>query len=98
MSLTPQDMESVLTLYIINIYVFLTLSLQLLMGSGSSSGEWGRGPPTNPNIIYKIGIYGWRKRCLYVFILLLMVIVIINFALTIWILKVVDFSIVSVPI
>ena len=46
-----------------------------------------------PHIIYKIGIYGWRKRCLYVFILLLMVIVIINFALTIWILKVMDFSI-----
>jgi len=67
------------------------------MGSGSSSGgDWGRGangaPPSNAHIIYKIGVYGWRKRCLYVFILMLLVIVIINFALTIWILKVMNFS------
>ncbi len=66
------------------------------MGSGSSSGEWVRSPPPNAHIIYKIGIYGWRKRCLYLFVLLLMIIVIINLALTIWILKVMDFSIVSI--
>lgn len=69
------------------------------MGSGSANGgggggEWTR-PPHNasPQIVYKIGIYGWRKRCLYVFILLLMVAVIVNLALTIWILKVMDFSV-----
>lgn len=66
-----------------------------MMGSGSSSSDWPRGPPQNAQIIYKIGIYGWRKRCLYVFVLLLMVIVVINLALTIWILRVMDFSIVS---
>eukprot|EP00058_Branchiostoma_floridae_P023719 XP_002609209.1 hypothetical protein BRAFLDRAFT_115270 [Branchiostoma floridae] len=42
---------------------------------------------------YRIGIYGWRKRCLYLFILLLMVLIVINLALTIWILKVLNFNI-----
>ncbi|XP_045150002.1 gamma-sarcoglycan isoform X1 [Echinops telfairi] len=40
---------------------------------------------------YKIGIYGWRKRCLYLFVLLLLVILVVNLALTIWILKVMWF-------
>jgi len=43
----------------------------------------------------KIGIYGWRKKCLYFFLLLLLVIVAINLALTIWILVVLDFNLVS---
>ncbi|XP_041272061.1 gamma-sarcoglycan isoform X5 [Onychostruthus taczanowskii] len=42
--------------------------------------------------IYKIGIYGWRKRCLYLFVLLLLIILVVNFSLTIWILKVMWFS------
>ncbi|XP_064361083.1 gamma-sarcoglycan isoform X2 [Dromaius novaehollandiae] len=42
--------------------------------------------------VYKIGIYGWRKRCLYVFVLLLLIILVVNFSLTIWILKVMWFS------
>jgi len=46
--------------------------------------------------IYKIGIYGWRKRCLYLFVLLLLIILVVNFSLTIWILKVMWFSPVSV--
>ncbi|XP_076319164.1 delta-sarcoglycan-like isoform X1 [Tachypleus tridentatus] len=44
-------------------------------------------------LIYRIGIYGWRKRCLYLLVILLMAVVIINLALTIWIIKVMDFSI-----
>ncbi|KAM8785362.1 gamma-sarcoglycan isoform 2-T2 [Rhynchonycteris naso] len=47
--------------------------------------------PRNQNV-YKIGIYGWRKRCLYLFVLLLLIILLVNFALTIWILKVMWFS------
>ncbi|XP_057698593.1 zeta-sarcoglycan isoform X2 [Corythoichthys intestinalis] len=39
-----------------------------------------------------VGIYGWRKRCLYFFILLLVVTMIVNLALTIWILKVMNFT------
>nr|XP_017828486.1 gamma-sarcoglycan isoform X3 [Callithrix jacchus] len=42
--------------------------------------------------VYKIGIYGWRKRCLYLFVLLLLIILVVNLALTIWILKVMWFS------
>ncbi|CAL1537951.1 unnamed protein product [Lymnaea stagnalis] len=44
-------------------------------------------PPPQP-----VGIYGWRKRCLYAFVLVLMVVVIMNLALTVWILRVLDFS------
>lgn len=47
--------------------------------------------------MYKVGIYGWRKRCLYLFVLLLMILILINLALTIWILKVMNFTIVSGP-
>ncbi|XP_072446627.1 delta-sarcoglycan isoform X4 [Chiloscyllium punctatum] len=42
--------------------------------------------------VYKIGIYGWRKRCLYFFVLLLMILLLVNLALTIWILKVMNFT------
>ncbi|XP_048196798.1 gamma-sarcoglycan [Perognathus longimembris pacificus] len=42
--------------------------------------------------VYNIGIYGWRKRCLYLFVLLLLIILVVNLALTIWILKVMWFS------
>ncbi|XP_012782489.2 gamma-sarcoglycan [Ochotona princeps] len=47
--------------------------------------------PENQHV-YKIGIYGWRKRCLYLFVLLLLIILVVNLALTIWILKVMWFS------
>lgn len=43
-------------------------------------------------IVYKIGIYGWRKRCIYFLILLVLIMAIINLALTIWIIRVQDFS------
>jgi hypothetical protein len=46
------------------------------------------------NIIYKIGIYGWRKRCLYLLILIITVITIINLALTIWVMHVMNFNLV----
>lgn len=44
----------------------------------------------------KIGIYGWRKRCLYLLILILMFMMIINFVLTLWVLKVMDFNLVII--
>ncbi|XP_041489968.1 gamma-sarcoglycan [Microtus oregoni] len=47
--------------------------------------------PENQHV-YKIGIYGWRKRCLYLFVLLLLALLVVNLALTIWILKVMWFS------
>ncbi|XP_053160308.1 gamma-sarcoglycan [Hemicordylus capensis] len=45
-----------------------------------------------PQYIYNVGIYGWRKRCLYLFVLLLIIIIVVDLALTIWILKVMWFS------
>ncbi|VDM61590.1 unnamed protein product [Angiostrongylus costaricensis] len=42
--------------------------------------------------IYRVGIYGWRKRCLYIFILILTIIIVLNLALTAWIMSVLDFS------
>uniref|UniRef100_A0A0N5BJT4 Zeta-sarcoglycan n=1 Tax=Strongyloides papillosus TaxID=174720 RepID=A0A0N5BJT4_STREA len=48
--------------------------------------------PMPDSDIYKVGIYGWRKRCLYVFILLLTIVIVINLALTIWIMNVLDFT------
>ncbi|XP_077578394.1 gamma-sarcoglycan [Stigmatopora nigra] len=45
-----------------------------------------------PEHIYKVGIYGWRKRCLYLFVLLLIIILVVNLALTIWIFRVMWFN------
>lgn len=44
---------------------------------------------------FRVGIYGWRKRCLYLLILVLLLMIIINFSLTLWVLKVMEFSSVS---
>lgn len=51
----------------------------------------------NPQF-YPVGIYGWRKRCLYFFVLLLLVTMIVNLAMTIWILKVMNFTVVSITV
>uniref|UniRef100_A0A8R1E3U4 Gamma-sarcoglycan n=1 Tax=Caenorhabditis japonica TaxID=281687 RepID=A0A8R1E3U4_CAEJA len=42
--------------------------------------------------IYRVGIYGWRKRFLYIFILILTIGIVLNLALTFWIMSVLDFS------
>ncbi|KAG9351746.1 hypothetical protein JZ751_022997 [Albula glossodonta] len=49
-------------------------------------------PDTEGQCVYKIGILGWRKRCLYLLVLFLVAILVVNFALTIWILRVVHFN------
>lgn len=41
---------------------------------------------------FHIGLYGWRKRCLYILILGLMILIVVNLTLTLWILKVMEFS------
>ncbi|XP_056638590.1 gamma-sarcoglycan isoform X1 [Diorhabda sublineata] len=41
---------------------------------------------------FRIGIYGWRKKCLYFLILVLLIMVVVNLALTLWVLKVMEFS------
>jgi len=55
------------------------------MGGVSSEGPRG-----------SVGIYGWRKRCLYLLIVVLVAVVIVNLSLTLWLLKVMQFSSVSI--
>ncbi|XP_072040440.1 zeta-sarcoglycan-like isoform X2 [Amphiura filiformis] len=74
------------------------------MGGGQAGGYTsftpGAGPSSassairsrQPSVVYKVGIYGWRKRCVYLLILILMAIVIVNISLTIWILRVMNFT------
>lgn len=40
-----------------------------------------------------IGVYGWRKRCLYGFILLLMILTVLNLALLVWMLRILNFNV-----
>ncbi|VVC87212.1 unnamed protein product [Leptidea sinapis] len=44
------------------------------------------------NSQFKVGIYGWRKKCLYILVMALMLMMIVNLALTLWVLKVLDFN------
>ncbi|XP_015905217.1 delta-sarcoglycan [Parasteatoda tepidariorum] len=48
--------------------------------------------PYFSHCLFRIGIYGWRKRCLYFLIILLGSLVVINLSLTVWIIKVLDFT------
>ena len=47
-------------------------------------------PPASSDV--KIGIYGWRKRCLYLLILVIFIVAMLNLALTVWIIRVVHLS------
>ncbi|XP_071452552.1 delta-sarcoglycan-like isoform X2 [Hetaerina americana] len=62
------------------------------LGSGSCVGGWSTGVQGPQCAGFRVGIYGWRKRCLYLLVLSLMVMVIVNLALTLWLLKVMEFS------
>lgn len=41
---------------------------------------------------FYLGLYGWRKKCLYFLILSLAILIVVNLALTLWILKVMEFT------
>lgn len=56
--------------------------------------DWNNQDPAT--VIYKIGIYGWRKRCIYFLILLIMVVTIVNLSLVIWVMRVMDFNLVTI--
>lgn len=49
-----------------------------------------------PSDGFYLGLHGWRKRCLYILILGLAILIVVNLALTLWILKVMEFTTVSV--
>ena len=59
--------------------------------AGGADGEG-----TEEQYVYRLGIYGWRKRSLYLLVILLLSILVINFALTVWILRVTCLNTVSV--
>lgn len=42
--------------------------------------------------VQKYGVFGWRKKCLFCIIFCLLLLIIINFTLVLWILKVMEFS------
>lgn len=44
---------------------------------------------------FHMGLYGWRKKCLYLLVFSLMLLIVVNLGLTLWILKVMEFSAVS---
>lgn len=50
--------------------------------------------PNSTVRVHEIGFYGWRKKCLYFFLLLATVAIVINAALTLWIIAVLSFSMV----
>ncbi|XP_046429591.1 delta-sarcoglycan isoform X1 [Neodiprion pinetum] len=61
--------------------------------AGPSGGTSTRNTESTTNCSgFRLGVYGWRKRCLYSLVLSLMVMVILNMALTLWLLKVMEFS------
>ncbi|MEQ2253743.1 hypothetical protein ILYODFUR_035558, partial [Ilyodon furcidens] len=70
----------------------VTLIQQMAREQYVTTTQGSSSPRPVPDYVYKIGIYGWRKRCLYLFVLLLIVILVVNFALTIWILRVMWFN------
>lgn len=58
--------------------------------------EGAEGPDTEEqNDDHRLGVYGWRKRCLYLLVLLLLSTLLVNIALTIWILRVTCLNTVS---
>ena len=61
---------------------------------GTDEVDWNNQDPAT--VIYKIGIYGWRKRCIYFLILLIMVVTIVNLSLVIWVMRVMDFNLVNI--
>ncbi|KAH8235329.1 hypothetical protein KR038_000773 [Drosophila bunnanda] len=67
-------------------------------GRGARSTAVGAGNRSNVDVGFVggietyLGLIGWRKKCLYTLLLLLMLLIITNLVLTLWILKVMEFS------
>ena len=56
----------------------------------------GTHPLVPSTVVYKLGVYGWRKRCLYFLIFLIGTISLVNLALILWIWRVQVFRTVRV--
>ncbi|XP_053678256.1 delta-sarcoglycan [Anopheles nili] len=76
----------------------------ILKPQGRGTGEEASGEPpvpvvtsvlpadSGPSCRMQLALYGWRKKCLYALIFILTVMIIVNLALTLWIMKVMEFS------
>lgn len=88
------DYENKTVALILNAFLFL-FALQMTREQYILATQQNNLPKVENAQLYPVGIYGWRKRCLYFFVLLLLVTMIVNLAMTIWILKVMNFTVVS---
>ncbi|KAH8386932.1 hypothetical protein KR093_003610, partial [Drosophila rubida] len=61
-------------------------------GKGSTPTTNGGAAGFVDGIEIYLGLIGWRKKCLYTLLMLLMLLIITNLVLTLWILKVMQFS------
>ncbi|KAM7349092.1 sarcoglycan delta [Cochliomyia hominivorax] len=69
--------------------------MQASSSGGSGTTTTAKGNSTSSlmdDIEMHLGLIGWRKKCLYTLLVLLMLLIIINLGLTLWILKVMEFS------
>lgn len=46
--------------------------------------------------VYELGFYGWKKKCLYLFIVIVTIVILINALLTLWIIAILSFSMVII--
>lgn len=87
-----------------HVYIIFKISFQRLLQNEVKMGK-GRSRTSNENSNHAdrdtellddrpqpVGIYGWRKRCLYGFILLLIILTVLNLALLVWMLRVLNFN------
>ncbi|KAJ8342554.1 hypothetical protein SKAU_G00324820 [Synaphobranchus kaupii] len=72
--------------------VVLIIPEEMVLEEYASPTEDPAGPDTGGRCVHKIGIYGWRKSCLYLLVLFLLATLVVNFALTIWIFRVIRFN------
>ncbi|GIY14333.1 delta-sarcoglycan, partial [Caerostris extrusa] len=72
-----------------------TLTVPVVPG-GSCNGELNSSDPIQLTVVYpQGGIIGWKKRTLYLLIILLVSVVVINLTLLLWIIKILDLTSVS---
>ncbi|MEQ2308550.1 hypothetical protein AMECASPLE_029294 [Ameca splendens] len=80
-------LDSYLTKSLLYVFLFQITQEQFILASQSLHLQ-----RPGCEAVYPVGLYGWRKRCLYFFLLLLLVTMIVNLALSVWIIKVMNFS------
>ncbi|XP_061398344.1 uncharacterized protein LOC133334061, partial [Musca vetustissima] len=74
----------------------LSSTMQASSSGGSGTTTTAKGFSNTSSLVddieMNLGLIGWRKKCLYTLLVLLMLLIIVNLGLTLWILKVMEFS------